>query len=253
MERDMMSIEDNPTTTFFHEMFFDCKTWEFTSRNDKRKKRFVECVERTDDANNIVCPEQYQDLSIINAVRKLLNEKEMDFFYDPDEEDVTPLTLDNQVYYVKAKDITKKWPNHYYLRARRPLLGFKAVREDGSSVMSRLKNPSRRYKVGEVYNTEEDDILNSDGSPIFFSLSYEKACSYLQAGYKMFLIVASGLIFIKNNWDDMGASSLLVLKELSLDEMNNIGKYVYVPRIFWIGGRWDSYDQEISDQLWEYS
>ena len=68
----------------------------------------------------------------------------------------------------------------------------------------------------------------------------------------MYLVAASGLIFVKNNWDDMAASSLRIIKELNTEYIKAIMMQKDNPIAFWNGDRWDSFDEAMSDTLWGY-
>ncbi len=245
-------IEEFPHETFFSEWFHNCKTLEFTSRDD-RKKCFVEYIDETDVSANIIDHERYEDLSIKNAVRKLLDGKEIDFFFTKDYPDVYPVYMDETFYYVKVEDITKRWPNHYWLRPRQPIIGFKAVSKSGGSVMSKPTDPTIRYQVGKEYNIDETAMLHNNKNGTFFSPSFYKAKSYLynNEGGKMLLVAASGLILVCNQWDDMACSKLRIIKELNSEDIERIDMEMNNPRGFWDQYYWVSHDEDFEDEIWQ--
>lgn len=245
-------IEDFPYETFFREWFHNCKTLEFTSKDD-RKKRFVEYVDETDVSANIIDHEIYEDLSVKNAVRKMINEKEENYFFAKDDLNVYPVYLDDTIYFVKFEDITKRWPNHYWLRPRQPIVGFKAVSKNGGSVMSKPTDPTIRYRVGEEYSADENAMLQNNSNGTFFSPSFYKAMSYLHNNRdgKLLLVAASGLILVHNQWDDMACSKLKIIKELSSEDIDRIDMEMNNPRGFWNEYSWGSYDDDFDDEIWQ--
>lgn len=241
-------IEDCPFETFFEEWFYNCKTLEFTSKNGANRK-FVEFIDRTDISSNISDCSRYEDLSIKNAVRKLLDEHAEDYFYENTDQGVFPVLIDGTIRYVMVEDITKHWSDHLWLRSRRPIIGFKAVSKDGGSVMHKPKDPLYKYIVGKEYHFCEDDMINDMKLGPFFTPSYRKAYSYWGKDCRMLLVAASGLIFVKNNWDDMAASSLRIIRELTNEDMEKIDIDSYEPRGFWTGECWSSYDDAFAVEL----
>lgn len=245
-------IEEFPYETFFREWFHNCKALEFTSKNG-RKKCFVEYVDETDVSANIIDHERYEDLSVKNAVRKLLSEEESDYFFAKDDPDVYHVYLDETFYFVKVEDITKRWSNHYWLRPRQPIIGFKAVSKSGGSVMSKPTDPTIRYQVGNEYSTDENSMLQNESNGTFFSPSFYKAKSYLRDNKerKLLLVAASGLILVHNQWDDMACSKLRIIKELSPEDIKKIDMKMNNPRGFWDQYYWVSHDDDFADELWE--
>ena len=50
----------------------------------------------------------------------------------------------------------------------------------------------------------------------------------------------------------MAASSLRVIKRLTLRDIKEIMKHKDNPIAFWTGERWDSFDESMSSALWGY-
>ena len=244
-------LEDAPSETFFKDWFHDCKTLLFTDRSGNQRK-FVEYINETETIDLISDVDCYEDLFVKNAVHKLIKEKQTQFFYDKSEKGVFPVIINNQTLFVRYEDVTRQWPDHYWLRARRPIIGFKAVSKTGGSVMTKPTDPDIRYELGEEYIVPENEMLNNNRFGPFFSPSIYKANNYLEQGYKMYLVAASGLIFVKNHWDDMAASSLRIMKRLTSKDIKAIMMQKDNPTAFWSGDRWDSFDEAMSDTLWGY-
>lgn len=248
------SIEDSPVETFFEDWFHKCKALEFTSRTGQTRV-LLEYMDETDCIDHINGKYRYEDMSVKNAVSKLISAGMDDYYlFDKSDDGVYPVCIDGKMYYVKYEDVSKRWPGHYWLRAKRPIIGFKAVSASGGSVMIEPTNPEVTYKVGEEYSFDEDRMLNEHDFGSFFSPSLLKAKSYVKAGYKICLVAASGLIFVKNNWNDLAASRLSIVRKLTNEDIKRLMIKCDNPRGFWNGYGWDSHDEDfayaIQDKSW---
>lgn len=166
-----------------------------------------------------------------------------DFFFDKNDVDVKgPIFVGNDEYWVRFIDLTERWTNHLWTRSKVPLIGFKTVSKDYRSVWALRtgrENNSLHYSIGETYSVDEEKFLEN-GCGFFFSPQLKKALNYAENGAKTLLVVVHGLLLIKNCWDDICASNLTIVKELSSEEMRLLNQDVHKPSAFWNGFKWNS-------------
>lgn len=223
-----ISIEEHPETTYFNEFFLPCKTIELESLSGE-KRTFVSYISVVDYEEDKRYYDAVEQIPIINIIRQLLKEKDNSFFFHKDSDAQGPFLVGKKEYWLKYLDITQRWPNHLYLRTKEPIIGFKTVNHDGSPVLG--DNDSGPYFVGETYTKDEKEMLEKTGNGFFFSPSISKALFYKKnASNKVFLVVAWGLIFIKNKWCDLCASNLSVIKELSSKEIKMFSPSIKLPK-----------------------
>ena len=236
------SIEKNTGDTLYREFFYPCKTLELYSKAGKTRK-FVEYAEATDYGSDIHKVTENPNIAAHNVVRRLLSEHNRDFFFEETEDsNATPILIEGKYYWIKYEDLTETWPNHYRTKTKKPLIGFKAVNLDGSSVLpSKGKNCS--YQVGETYSIDEATML-ADTSGFYFSPQLDKALSYGLSDKKVLLVVASGLVFIKNSWDDLAAQTLTIVREISKEEIFLLNPTIHEPKACWNGENWISSDED---------
>ncbi len=82
----------------------------------------------------------------------------------------------------------------------------------------------------------------------YFSLQLEKALQYYynrEEEADIFLVVAWGLIFIKNEWNDMGAQNLKFVRRLTKKDIALLSPTVYEPKAIWTGEGWASKDEDL--------
>lgn len=239
MMKEFNSIEKSTEDTFYRDSFFPCKTLMLQSV-DGRKRCFVECSEATDCDLDIWPIFDNLDIALHNTVRRLLVEKDDAFFFPEADEKAHPVVVDGDEYHLCYEDITEEWTNHYWVRARRPIIGYKGVSKNYKSTYGSEKYDNRQYKAGETVITEERLMLDSDvpGNGCFFSPDVEKALSYVRDGGKLLLVAASGLIFVKNRWNDLAASSLTIVREITKEEVSLLRPATYTPKYMWGGKRW---------------
>lgn len=240
----METIEKNPEATLFHEIFYPCRTIELEAQ-DGKKRLFVEYSEATDYGADIVFNENVPCMALKNSVRKLLAEGEASYFYSPTEENVNGhVIIDGLDYWLKARDLTDHWANHYWARIKRPIVGFKSVNSDGSSIWP-ARGEKTVFSVGKTYSVTENDMLSNPGKGYFFSPKIEKALNYGKEDRRVFLVVASGLLFVKNSWDDLCSSTLTIIRELTKDEIHLLWPVVESPKAYWNGQNWSSNDEDL--------
>ena len=240
----METIEKNPEGSLFREIFYPCRTIELEA-HDGRKRLFVEYSEATDYGADIDFSENVPCMALKNSVRKLLEEGETSYFYLPTEENVNGhVIIDGMDYWLKVQDLTDQWANHYWARIKRPIVGFKSVNSDGSSIWP-ARGQKTFYSVGKTYSVTEKAMLNSPIKGHFFSPNIEKALTYGEENRRVFLVVASGLIFVKNSWDDLGSSTLTIISELTKKEIHLLRPVKEAPKAYWNGQSWSSIDEDL--------
>ena len=240
------SLETSTEETFFRETFFPCKTIVLQSVNGN-ERRFVEYAEAAEHETDTWPCLGNLDVALHNTVRRLLAEKEGSFFFPEDDEHSHPVMVDYKEYHLRYEDKTEMWHNHFFLRTRKPILGFKGVTKECKSLYAAEKNDERRYVCGETIITDETDILNPEKTSswgCFFSQDIEKALCYAKNGGKLLLVVASGLIFVKNNWYDLAASNLTIVTELTEEEISRLQPLIHTPKYLWDGKQWPVFFDE---------
>lgn len=225
-----MYIEKNVGETLFQQYFYSCRTLELTS-NTGEKRRFVEISEPNETC--LASSESPLKIAIKNAIRKLLREQDNQYFYSETDQDVLgPFVIGGKEYYVKCFDSTESWPNHYWVRTKHPIIGFKAISADGTSALYQKVPTSipyaseRRYREGQTYHITDKEYLCGAGKGFFFSPTVSKALQYYKSNQasKMCLVAASGIVFVKNSWDDLCASRLTIIEMLSEEAIQLILK-----------------------------
>lgn len=241
----IQTIEKNLGETIYREFFYSCKTLLFYSK-DGKTRRFVE-YSKASDYGKRICPNiEELKVAVGNAVLRLIAEGNEEFFFNKSDAGVEgPIMVDQNIYWLKYEDVTEQWPNHYWARLKAPIVGFKAVSKDYGSVwLSRnnysFENCPRSYLIGETYSVDERKMLEGSEKGFYFSPSLAKAMNYVKKDERLLLVAASGLIFVKNSWDDLAASALTIVKELSKEEIDLLNPTVHVPKAFWNGYRWES-------------
>lgn len=238
------SLEKSIEDTFYREMFFPCKTIVLQSV-DGIERRFVECSEAAEHETDKRPCLGNLDVALHNTVRRLLAEKEYSFFFPEDDASAQPVMVDYKEYYLRYEDRTDQWPNHYFLRTRKPIVGFKGVTRAYKSSYAAEKNGGR-YACGESVITDEIDMLklNTGSYGCYFSPDIEKALYYARNGGKLLLVVAFGLVFVKNHWNDLAASKLTVVRELTKEEIDLLHPDIHMPKYIWKGKQWSVFFDE---------
>ena len=234
-----LTIEKNLGETLYRQLFYPCKTLKFYSKCGKTRT-FVEYTEATDYGTNIFPNTEALEVAVANAVLKLIAECNNDFFFDNNDSGVKgPIYIGPDTYWLKYEDITEQWPNHYRSRLKKPLVGFKTVSKDGQSVCSPYQDATFYYSIGETYSVDEEEMLEGVRSGFYFSPFLTKALNYVKKDERILLVVASGLVFVKNAWDDLSTSNLTIVKELSHEEIDLLNPPIHKPAAWWNGYRWD--------------
>jgi len=236
------SLETSTEETFFRETFFPCKTIVLQSVNGN-ERRFVEYAEAAEHETDTWPCLGNLDVALHNTVRRLLAEKEGSFFFPEDDDYSHPVIVDGVEYHLRYEDRTDTWLNHFFLRTRKPILGFKGVTKDNRSSYADEKKDERRYVCGETVITDEIDMLELDTGSYgcYFSQDVDKALGYAKNGGKLLLVVASGLIYVKNHWNDLAASKLTVVRELTKEEIDLLHPDIHTPKYIWNGKHWPIY------------
>lgn len=220
-----MLIEKNVGETLFQQYFYSCRTLVFTSITGE-KRRFVEVSEPT--KANLATSDSPLEIAVKNAIQRLLRERDYQFFFSESDKDADgPYVVGGKEYYVRYFDSTESWQNHYWVKTKHPIIGLKAINADGTPAILQ-KCPSsesyvskRRYKEGKIYRKTDKEFLSKDGNGFFFSPTISKAQHYYNSNQtsKMCLVAASGIIFVKNSWDNLCASKLTIIEILSEEAM----------------------------------
>lgn len=219
----------NPGEVLYNKLFYPCRTIMLFSKSGE-ERRFVEISEGegSHGDDNLVLGKL--EIALENVVKKLINEGENDFFYESGELDkVKPVIVNGRKYWLKYKDRSDTWPRHFFTRTRKPLIGFKATKTDGTPIL-----PSGRridhYAVGKTSVRGEKELLNDGISGPYFSPYFEKAYSYRwqteRDQCKIFTVRASGLTFVKNCWNDLTSSKIEFLHELTSTEIKQLLKAI---------------------------
>ncbi|MBR4655767.1 MAG: hypothetical protein IKO68_04140 [Oscillospiraceae bacterium] len=242
--KEFRTIEQNVEETFYREYFLPCRTIELQS-TDGEKRCFVECTEATDYSDDAYPHGEDMDIALHNVVRRLLAENENRFFFS-ECDTTTPKTVivDGDEYWLQYKDITDQCTNHYWVRTRKPIIGFKGVDCNSFSVYPHKGKTRRRYEVGQTITINEEKMLDSGKEYTFFSPRLEKALIYAGKKGKVFLVVAYGLIYVKNTWYDLSASNLSIVKELTAEEISLLQPQIYSPKWAWNGRYWENYSND---------
>lgn len=240
------SLEKSIEDTFYREMFFPCKTIVLQSV-DGIERRFAECSEAAEHETDTWPCLGNLDVALHNTVRRLLAEKEDSFFFPEDDVSAQPVMVDYKEYRLRYEDRTDQWPDHYFHRTRKPIVGFKGVTRDYGSSEAVKKEYKRYYKIGETVSTDEKIMLdikpNSRGC--FFSQDVETALYYAGNEGRVLFVIASGLIFVHNSWPRLAASNLTIVKELTEKEIDLLCPKINLPKYIWNGRQWPSfYDDE---------
>ncbi len=236
-------IEDNPGETLFREYFYPCRTLELYDKNNKRRI-FVEYSEATDYGQDMRRDGEKPDMSLCNAVRKLLQEKNDSFFFARQDVGVNShVLIDGTFYWLKCKDITEICGNHLWVRTKRPMIGFKTITKDGKSVVSTYLDESFTYSMGQTYSVSEEKMFN-DNKGFFFSPQLRKALSYASDDTYTYVVIAYGLMMITNRWDDLRAQNLTIVRRLTRQDIKLMSPEANGPKGFWNGYDWDSFDDD---------
>ena len=239
-------IEENPGESLYREYFYPCRTLELHSKDDSSRK-FVEYSEATDYGPDLRYDRDTEKMALSNAVRRLLSEKNESFFYKKGEDGAdTQVIIEGISYWLKAEDITEKWPNHYWTKTKKPLIGFKTIKKNGEPILPSSREPLIIYKIGNTYSYKEKEMIEGPRG-YYFSLQLEKALQYYynrEEEADIFLVVAWGLIFIKNEWNDMGAQNLKFVRRLTKKDIALLSPTVYEPKAIWTGEGWASKDED---------
>lgn len=209
------------------------------------RRTFVELSEATDYGDDLQqhVAEKPQ-MALMNVVRRLIAEEGNNFFFDRDDDGVNQqVCINGVIYYLKAEDLTESWENHYWTKTKKPLVGFKTIRKDGQPVVTSYKSDIPHYEVGRTYLTDEKNMLSMTGG-YYFSQQLQKALCYSNKGTITCMVVASGLILIKNQWDDMCAQNMTIVRKLTKHEINLLSPTINKPLAFWNGDSWDSHDEQ---------
>lgn len=244
-------IEKDLGETLYREYFFPCRTLELIAR-DGTKRKFVEYSEATDNGHDLRRDGVKPEMALINAVRRLLTEGTDVFFFDQNDIGVNShVLIEGKFYWLKCKDISEAWPNHYWTKTRKPIVGFKTITKDGKSVVPTQSNRAMYYEIGKQYSVDEATMLDEING-FFFSQQLEKALYYEKEGTQTCMVVASGLILIKNRWDDMCAQNLTLVRKLTKNDIKLLTPTIEVPIAFWNGTNWDSHDEAFyNEYIWQ--
>lgn len=235
-----LTIEKHIGETLYRQFFHSCKTLRLYAKNGKART-FVEYTAATDygDRNNPNNKNTGLKIAVGNAVLRLIAERNEDFFYDKCEKGVKLVRVNKKVYWIKYEDITEQWTNHYWTRLKTPLIGFKAVSKNGQSLFVSKQDEPSQYSIGETHFVDEKKMLAGEKSGFFFSSEINKALSYVKKDEKVFLVVATGLVFIKNNWNDLCSSKLTIARELSREDIELLTPSIHKPAALWNGFTWE--------------
>ncbi len=229
------TIEKHIGETLYREFFYPCKTLSLYSKHGKTRT-FVEYTEASDHSIRLKAKGLKAALS--NAVLRLTAENNEDFFFDKNEIGAKPVRVGQCTHWLKFEDITEQWPNHYWTRLKTPLVGFKTVSKNGQSLFVPKQDEPCCYVIGETYSIDERKMLAGEKNGIFFSPEIDKALSYVKKDEKVFLVVAAGLVFIKNNWNDLCSSKLTIVRELSQEDIDLLTPSIHKPAVLWNGYAW---------------
>ena len=243
-------IEENLGETLYREYFFPCKTFELQAK-DGSKRRFVEYAEASDFGADLCFADNPPDMALKNVVRRLLLEKNYDFFFDKEDEGVNAYVwIDNDFYFLKSEDISAQWGNHYWTKAKIPIVGFKTIAKNGKSVLPSYVDADLTYEIGGHYSVSEETMLQ-EMKGFYFSQQLQKALSYATKDTITCMVVVTGLIFIKNQWNDMCAQNMTIVGKLTQSDIKKLCPSVNAPKAFWNGIGWDSHDEDFyNEYIW---
>lgn len=232
------SIEKHIGETLYKQFFHPCRTLELYSKQGD-VRTFVEYATASDYGFQ-VCPNiEEQEVAAGNAVLRLIAENNDDFFFGKGDTGARPVYTGKGTYWIKYNDISERWENHYWTRLKTPLIGFKAVSKNGQSLFVSKQDEPSQYSVGETHFVDEKKMLAGEKSGFFFSSEINKALSYVKKDEKVLLVVATGLVFIKNNWDDLCSSKLTIVRELSREDIELLTPSIHKPAALWNGFTWE--------------
>ena len=231
-----LTIEKNIGETLYREFFYPCKTIRLYSKHGETRT-FVEYSEATDYCTHFHPNTNELEIAIGNVALKLKSEGNEDFFFAKDDKDASPVYVGRRTYWLRFEDITEQWANHYWTKLKKPLIGFKAVSKKGTPIFTSKQADPIYYSVGETYSVDEEKMIASVEKGFFFSPFISKALSYVKKDERVFMVVATGLVFIKNNWDDLCASNLTIVKELTREEINLLNPPNHKPATLYNGDR----------------
>lgn len=236
-------IEKNPGETLYREYFFPCKTLELTAR-DGTKRTFVEYAEATNNGHDLRRGSETPDMALTNAVRRLLQEGNDIFFFDQSDKEVNShVLIDGEFYWLKREDISETWRNHYWTKTKKPIVGFKTIRKDGKSVVPTHSDRIMCYEIGKQYSIDEATMLDKVNG-FYFSQQIEKALYYAKEDTQTCMVVASGLILIRNSWDDMCAQNLTIVRKLTKSDIMLLSPAIELPKAVWNGLHWETNDKD---------
>ncbi len=232
-----LTIEKNIGETLYREFFYPCKTIRLYSKHGETRT-FVEYTEASDYGLNI-CPNiDESEVAAGNAVLRLIAEGIEDYFFDNNTTGAIPVYTRRGTHWIKYEDVTDQWTNHYWTRLKAPLVGFKAVSKNGEPIFTSKQTDSIHYSVGETYSVDEKKMLANVENGFFFSPFIGKALSYIKKDEIVFMVVATGLVYIKNSWDDLCSSNLTIVKELSQKEIIQLNPSISKPKALCNGHKW---------------
>ena len=234
------TIEKHIGETLYRQFFHSCKTLRLYAKNGKART-FVEYTAATDygDRNNPNNKNTGLKVAVGNAVLRLIAERNENFFYDKCEKGVKLVRVNKKVYWIKYEDITERWPNHYWTRLKIPLVGFKTVSSNGESIFTSYQTEPICYTIGQSYIADETKMIEDCKGGFYFSPFITKALNYKERDGRVLLVVASGLIFIKNSWDDLCSSKLTIVRELSREDIELLTPSIHKPAALWNGFTWE--------------
>ena len=231
------TIEKHIGETLYREFFYPCKTLSLYSKHGKTRT-FVEYTEASEYGTHIYPNTEELEVAAGNAVLRLIAENNEDFFFDKNEIGAKPVHVGQCTHWLKYEDVTEQCPDHYWTRLKTPLVGFKTVSINGQSLFVSKQDEPCCYVIGETYSIDERKMLAGEKNGIFFSPEIDKALSYVKKDKKVFLVVAAGLVFIKNNWNDLCSSKLTIVRELSQEDIDLLTPSIHKPAVLWNGYAW---------------
>ena len=232
-----LTIEKNIGETLYREFFYPCKTIRLYSKHGETRT-FVEYSEATDYCTHFHPNTNELEIAIGNVALKLKSEGNEDFFFAKDDKDASPVYVGRRTYWLRFEDITEQWANHYWTKLKTPLIGFKAVSKNGAPIFTSKQANPIYYSVGETYSVDEKKMLANVENGFFFSPFIGKALSYIKKDEIVFMVVATGLVYIKNSWDDLCSSNLTIVKEVSQKEIIQLNPSISKPKALCNGHKW---------------
>lgn len=232
------SIEKHIGETLYKQLFYPCRTLELYSKQGN-VRTFVEYATASDYGFQ-VCPNiEEQEVAAGNAVLRLIAENNDDFFFGKGDTGARPVYTGKGTYWIKYNDISERWENHYWTRLKTPLIGFKAVSSNGEPIFTSYQTEPICYTIGQSYIADETKMIEDCKGGFYFSPFITKALNYKERDGRVLLVVASGLIFIKNSWDDLCSSKLTIVRELSREDIELLTPSIHKPAALWNGFTWE--------------